>query len=302
MNINIDPDRGRKAARLLYDSFNTQGIHGRNDMPEDILPKGVERGSLDHLLFITFTTTIDYTRDANTLWLISIKTFEDQRTRYLYIPSELSRKPLSQIIADMRVHGLSKKISQDAIAWRRVGITLHEKWGGDPRKFLESCGWDNLVILKRLEIDTHLENGIRKPDFPFLKGPKISSLWIRMLRDNIGITKLKKFDEVPIPTDIHIARATLSIGVVRGKYQGNLSALFPIIRKAWFESVKGLLVDGRPMIALDLDEPLWHLSKYGCTFRDKETGDCPVYNRCEMKDFCVPGKINITDGYLELDT
>jgi len=302
MNIIIDPERGRKAARELYDSFNTTGIHGRKDMPEDVLPKGVERDSLDHILFITFTVSIDYMRDANSLWEASRKTFEDPRTRYLYQPSELYKISLQQIIADMQVHKLSKKMNQDATTWRRIGITLHEKWGGDPRKFLESCGWDNLVILKRLAIDSHLENGLRTHDFPFLKGPKIGPLWLRMLRDNIGITNLRKFDEVPIPVDGHVARATLSLGVVRGNYQGNLSDLHPFIRKAWFESVKGLYINGHPMIALDLDEPLWHLSKYGCTFRDKETGECPVKSRCEMKDFCIPGKINITDGYLELDT
>ncbi len=302
MDISIDPEKARKAARKLYDSFNANGIHGRNDMPEDILPNGVERGSLDHLLFITFTTSIDYMRDANSLWEVSRKTFEDPNTRYLYQPSELIRKSLNQIIADMQVHKLSKKINQDAITWRTIGITLYQKWGGDPRKFLESCVWDNLVILKRLEDDSHLEAGKRTPDFPFLKGPKISSLWIRMLRDNIGITHLKKFDEVPIPVDIHIARATLTLGIVRGKYEGNLSNLFPDIRKAWFEIVKGLLIDGRLMIALDLDEPLWHLSRYGCTFRDKLSGECPVIYRCEMNEYCIPGKIDITAGYLELGT
>jgi endonuclease III len=123
-----------------------------------------------------------------------------------------------------------------------------------------------------------------------------------MLRDNIGITHLKKFEEVPIPVDTHIAKATLTLGIVRGNYQGNLSNLFPDIRKSWFESVKGLLVDGCSMIALDLDEPLWHLSKYGCTFRDKESGECPLHNRCVMRNFCIPGKIDISGGYVELDT
>ena len=302
MNINIDPEMGKKAARHLYDSFNTKGIHGRNDIPEDALPKGVERGSLDHILFITFTVSIDYMRDANSLWEASRKTFEDPLTRYLFQPSELYRKSLQQIIADMQVHKLSKKKTQDAIRWRKIGITLYEKWDGDPRNFLASCGWDNLVVLRRLQIDSHLENGLIMHDFPFLKGPKIGPLWLRMLRDNIGITHLNKFDEVPIPVDSHVARATLSLGIVRGKYQGNLGDLFPFIRKAWFESVKGLFADGLPMIALDLDEPLSHLSKYGCTFRDKITGECLVFYRCEMKDFCIPGKIDISNDYLELDT
>ena len=34
----------------------------------DILPEGVEGGSLEHVLFITLTVSLDYMRDAPTLW------------------------------------------------------------------------------------------------------------------------------------------------------------------------------------------------------------------------------------------
>lgn len=56
------------------------------------------------------------------------------------------------------------------------------------------------------------------------------------------------------------------------------------------------------MIALDADEPLWHLSRYGCTKRDKITGNCPVFNRCEAKEFCIKGKIALQKNVVELDT
>jgi hypothetical protein len=56
------------------------------------------------------------------------------------------------------------------------------------------------------------------------------------------------------------------------------------------------------MIALDVDEPLWHLSKYGCTMRDKTTGNCPVYHRCETKKFCVKGVVKIENGIVELES
>jgi hypothetical protein len=54
-----------------------------------------------------------------------------------------------------------------------------------------------------------------------------------------------------------------------------MDEIYAEIRKAWHGSVAGLQTDGREMIALDLDEALWHLSKYGCTDRDLDTGDCP---------------------------
>lgn len=40
MTIVKDTDRGKKVAELLYNAFSTTGIHGRTEMPEDLLPPG----------------------------------------------------------------------------------------------------------------------------------------------------------------------------------------------------------------------------------------------------------------------
>jgi hypothetical protein len=87
--LKIDADRGKQLAHLLYDCFSTTGVLGNTEMPEDILPAGMEKGSLEHLLFITLTVSIDYQRDANAMWAVSRKTFED--------PDILRIKKLSNI-------------------------------------------------------------------------------------------------------------------------------------------------------------------------------------------------------------
>jgi hypothetical protein len=159
-----------------------------------------------------------------------------------------------------------------------------------------------VAILKRLKTDTHLYNRKEVPNYTYLRGPKIGPLWLRMLRDNVGISRLRNLEKVPIPVDIHVARATLATGVVRGQFRGRLDEVFECIRKDWFESVNGLCVKNREMIALDVDEPLWHLSKYGCTMRDKTTGNCPVHDRCEAKEFCVKGVVKIEGSIVEVET
>ena len=302
MSIVIDNERGKKVAELLYNSFSTVGIHGRIDMPEDITPNGVVKGSLDHIFFIALTVSIDYQRDAPSLWESSRKTFDDPETRYLFDPKLLYETPFRKIVEDMQKYKLSKKPQKDANIWRTVGVTFYKKWEGDPRNFLKNCNWDSSLILKRLRDDTHLYNGRLVSDYPYLRGPKIGPLWLRMLRDNVGIAQLRNLEKVPIPVDIHVARATLTTGVVRGSIKVRLDELFEYIRKAWFESVKGLSIKNRPMIALDVDEPLWHLSKYGCSNRDKTTGYCPVFNRCEAREFCIKGKVKIENNVVELKT
>lgn len=302
MSIVINNERGARVGRLLCHSFATVGTHGHKDMPEDITPTGVERGSLEHVLFMTLTVSIDYQRDAPSLWEVSRQTFQDPETRYLFDPGQLRQITFQKIAKDMQKYKLSKKPQKDANTWRTVALTFHDKWKDDPRNFLRDCSWDSLVILNRLGNDTHMYNGKPVFDYPFLRGPKIGPLWLRMLRDNVGISELKNLDKVPIPVDIHVARATLATGVVRGDFKGDLGHLFKHIREAWFVSTKGLKLEARPMIALDLDEPLWHLSKYGCTKRNNISGFCPFRQRCEAKEYCVEGKVCIANGLVELET
>ena len=300
--ITIDSQKGKKAASLLYQAFNASGIFGRVEMPEDILPKGIKRGSLQHQLFITLTVAIDYQRDANKLWAVSRKTYEDPETSYLFHPGSLHQPSPRKIVKDMQKHRLSKKTTKDAHIWRTVGVTLYKKWNGRPFYFLKSCKWDSIEILRRLKKDTHIYNRKSVPDYPYLRGDKIGPLWLRMLKDNVGIDKLKRLNEVPIPVDIHVARATLSLGVVGGRFSGSINDIFDPIREAWFKSVKGLKVKNRSMITLDIDEPLWHLSKYGCTYRDKENVSCPKKVECNAAQFCVKGKVKIENSRVELNT
>lgn len=302
MAVTIDFLKGRQVADILFRAFNSVGIHGRSDMPEDQPPRGVATGSLEHILFLTLTVSIDYQRDAPALWASSRATFEDPATAYLFDPKALHETPYRQVVSDMQKHGLSKKPTKDAQIWRTVGTTFLKKWSGDPLKFIEDCAWNCPTVLARLKKDTHLYNGKMVPDYPFLRGDKIGPLWLRMLRDNAGVAGLKELDKVPIPVDIHVARATLSMGVVAGKFKGKLTDIFDQIREAWFESVQGLQVKGRPMIALDLDEALWHLSKYGCSFRNGSATACPQNSACEVREFCAEGLLKIDKGVVELDS
>jgi hypothetical protein len=150
MSIIIDNERGKKVAELLYNSFSTTGIHGRTDMPEDITPNSVVRGSLNHIFFITLTVSIDYQRDASSLWASSRKSFDDPETRYLFDPKLLHETPFRKIVEDMQKYKLSKKPQKDANIWQTVGVTFYKKWEGDPRNFLKNCNRDSSLILKLL--------------------------------------------------------------------------------------------------------------------------------------------------------
>lgn len=300
MNISSDYANGKKAAEILFSAFSNQGIFGRVDMPEDQLPSMMVRGSLEHILFITLTVAIDYQRDADKMWEASRKTFEDPETRYLYDPRSLHETPMKKIIEDMQRYRLSKKAKKDAFIWQTNGVTFFKKWKGDPRFFLEDCRWNATKILQRLYTGTHERSSRQVLDHPFLRGKKIGPLWVRMLRDNVGIQNITALDEVPIPVDVHVARSTLCLGVVRGEFEGRLEVLFESVREVWANSVVGLSMGNRPMIALDLDEPLWHLSRYGCSTGKAEDKDCPQKEGCPLPDLCCKGTFSINGDQVKL--
>jgi hypothetical protein len=298
VTIVTDPVKAAEIVAPLFDAFSTTGILGLVAMPEDKPPSGVTPGSLEHILFLTLTVTIDYQRDAHQLWDSARRTYEDPETRYLFSPWALVGVPFEKVIADLQRYRLSKKVRNDAFSWRTVALTFAKKWDGDPRNFITDCGWDAPTVLDRLREDRHPQGDRLVIDYPFLRGNKIGPLWIRMLRDNAGIDRLRNLDRVPIPVDIHVARASLALGVIRGDYHGPLTGIFPAIREVWAKGTAGCTHRGRPMIALDVDEPLWHLSRAGCTSRDIATGECPHRSKCEARAFCVPGVVDVSSGRL----
>ena len=298
-----DSQKGSIIAQKLYSAFRAGGIHGQTAMPEDIIPEGIDQGSREHLLFITLTVAIDYQRDAVALWNSSRATYENPSTRYLFEPGELYRKPFDHVVRDMQKYKLSRKPVKDARIWTTIAATFFKKYNCDPRNLLTACNYKADRLLQELEKGCHRGAQGQQADFPYLRGPKIGPLWVRMLRDNVGCD-LINMETIPIPVDIHVARATLCLGVVSGRYAGSVENLFGSIRSAWFESVEGLTrPDGLPFTALDIDEPLWHLSRQGCSNRN-ESGACPKKELCLCRDYCVPGliEINTKKGHVKFVT
>jgi hypothetical protein len=116
-----------ESCRNLFESFRKKSIPGRNEMPEDEPPPGVEDGSLDHVLSIRQTVAIDPQRDDDALWESSRKTFADAETRYVFDPGRGACEP-KRVRADLSKYGVSKKPRKDRDICRTVAITFHKKW------------------------------------------------------------------------------------------------------------------------------------------------------------------------------
>jgi len=300
--VTIDQEKGRAVAALLRDAFENEGLFGETVMPETLPPSEVSTDSPEHILFLTLTVAIDYQRDAAQLWEAARKTYEDPETSFLFDPEVVSSSGFDTVVAAMQRHKLSKKHRNDAFIWITNAGTFHHKWNGNPLNFLADCNWDAPVILQRLQQDKHRGGKSMTRDFPFLGGKKIGPLWLRMLRDSAGVTAIRNMEAIPIPVDVHVARASLCLGVVQGQYDGKPEPLFVDIRRAWAQSVNGCRVGSRPMIALDVDEALWTLSRLGCSNRNKATGFCPLKKSCVVGTHCIPGVVDVKSDHIRIET
>ena len=247
------------------------------ELPEELIPEGIVVGSYDHIVFLTQSVSIDYMRSAQQLWDAARTTWKDETTKWVFYPKEIAERNLEDLINAMAKYKLSKKHTKDPKIWRKVALSFNELFDGDPRNLFEKFNYDALQIF----------NSMRSQygkSFPYLAGStgtsKILSLWIRILHD-VAKVKFKNLHDVPIPVDIHTARATITTGCLAGEFSGTFNELVDKTKKAWIEACKGT-----NFYPLQLDEPLWNLSRYGCS-NYKNGNPCPVRNQCELRSYCT---------------
>jgi hypothetical protein len=68
--VRSDLERARHIAKTLHRrlSPNGVGLLGMHDLPEDEVPEGMQKGSLEHITFLTLTVSVNRIRDAPKLW------------------------------------------------------------------------------------------------------------------------------------------------------------------------------------------------------------------------------------------
>ncbi|MHA1395903.1 MAG: hypothetical protein ACTSRZ_20560 [Promethearchaeota archaeon] len=257
-------------------------------MPEADPPNGVERGSLEHQLFITLMVSIDYLRDAHKLWDSARRAYEKSEYKYIFNPHKLIDINLKKIAKDLKETGMSARFSkEDAKIIQKVASGLIYYFDGKPENIINQANYDGKKALDIIRSNKY------KKSFPYLKGKKIGSLWVRMLKDvcKMPINLLN----VPIAVDVHIARASFTSGALTGEFKGTINGVRENIEELWFKVAELMREKGEiEFNALKFDEPLWTLSKFGCQYRKENINKlCRKYSECPIQKFCVNGLIKV---------
>lgn len=281
-------DRAIQVGKILISVYINKGIfgHKKGDMPELVKPNGMEKSSVQHVNYITLLIALDYMREANQLWRAGVETFEDRETKWVFDVTSQEINDLNLLINALKKHKVSKKYEKDARIWQTIAKNIRDLFGGDMKKFLEQ------KCEKEAEKIYSFMKSLYKKEFPNLTGDKILPLWIRTMKDVCEV-EIKNLNEIPFPVDVHIARATIFTGCLRGN---NIKTTIPKIMldidRIWTKVAEQI----ENFNKFDLDEPLWTLSKYGCNqLKDMK---CPVFTNCPVNNFCeaVKKRMKVVQG------
>ncbi|RKQ60437.1 N-glycosylase/DNA lyase [Thermovibrio guaymasensis] len=290
VKLKLHPDRGRTLAYHLREIYKKEGIFGHRELPDDAVREIID-GLKDEeiLLLVTLTTALDYMRNADELWKSSIATFRDEEIKWVFNPNEVVRKGKEELSKALQKYRLAKKKVRDVEIWHSISKTLSEKYRGNLKELFAEYDYDVDKMFKDFQTN-------RKEEFPSISGIKLFPHWIRSLRDKLNIP-FKNVEKLPIPVDVHVARATFTTGCITGKYtsKGINETVRKRVIELWEQALRGTGI-----APIEMFRPLWLLSKYGCHYRKND--ERPKLNQCPAKEFCIEGKVVVTSSRVEIDT
>ncbi len=226
-------------------------------------------------LFLTFVSTVNRAREANSLWRAAANLFRSHPK--LFDPAEVVKIPLDTLKLLLSKNKVSQRHGPDSKAWHVISTSL-TLYDSPIRRVIDHGLGDAEELLKALK--TRDEMGQSK--FPLLRGPKIGPMWVRIMADPGG-AEIERIEKVPVAVDVQVRRATENLGIANTRGL-ELKEAKPIIQSACHEAVTQIDIGGPDRIAgtsAALDPVLWFYGKYGCSNCEKLGKRVPISRACD---------------------
>jgi hypothetical protein len=163
-------------------------------------------GSRENYLYFTLPVCINFQRNSPALWAAALKTYEDESTRYLFLPELVANRPPEQVRADMVKHRLALQPNKHVLIWTTISRTLHDHYNSDPRAIIAEANSDAGELIRLLQV-THRRR------FPYLSGPKLSNYWPFILSLYTDV-QFAHPEEISIIPDTHVLQSSVRLGLV----------------------------------------------------------------------------------------
>jgi len=202
----------------------------------------LDKSSRENFLYFTLPPCLNFQRSSPAMWQAALKTWNDQKTNYLFYPEKVSKTPIKKVQGDLIKHKLGLQKNKHTQIWFKISKTLNEHFKNDPRAVLETGNFDAQKILTLVQKD-------QKKLFPYLSGPKMANYWLYILSRYTNM-KLTNMDSISIIPDTHVIQCSIKLGIVDEKANSEKVA------EAWKK-----LLDGTELIPIDMHPVLWNWSR-----------------------------------------
>lgn len=252
-------------------------VPGWASMPECLAVERLVAGGAtpaDVRIFLTLVSAMDRARDAERLWASATRLFQD--TPWPYRPDKALSRPLFELRDVLALSGVSQRHGSDSAAWRLILEALaSDKSPQAVRSVVFEGAGDAGELLRAISVT----RSSAQPWFPFLSGPKVSVMWVRMLADPGG-AQVENIAVLPVAVDVQVRKVTEYLGITQTAGQG-LEAVRGEIQQAW-QALADAAVGSAALAGTcaALDPALWFFGRWGCTFCERARRRMPISGAC----------------------
>jgi len=228
----------------------------------------------DVRLFITFTAAMDRARDSDVLWAAAERLHAEDPS--LFRPESVIAAEEKDVRARLRASGVTQRHDADSSAWLTIARTLADGRVPVVSTAIYKGRGDAVSLMQAVSA-----SGREGPSFPLLQGPKIGTMWIRMLAYPGGAS-ISTLEALPVAVDTHVRKVTEYLGVTVTAGQP-LERVRLTIQRKWTEDVAAYGAEGPAGVAntsAALDPALWFFAKWGCTRCEREGRQLPISPIC----------------------
>jgi hypothetical protein len=225
---------------------------------------------------VTLLAAMDRARDADELWLRAVQLHES--APWAYKIDQVVQRPLWELADALLGSGVSQRHLIDSAAWRRIAEALVASTPDRPVLHVIDQGIGSAAQLQ-VDLKSKMTGG--SASYPFLSGPKVGPMWIRMMAVP-GEAAIEDLGVIPVAVDVQVRRVTEFLGLTDTEHMDLEQAREPI-QNAWRERVLDEGVDAPGALAntpAGLDPALWFFAKWGCSHCKRRGYQVPIHPVC----------------------
>ena len=235
-----------KAEQLMR--MHQNGLLGGEVMPEDANPH-LPRGSAENYLYFTLPMALNYQRSSYALWQSALQTYNDEETRFLFVPAQCLTRSFGEVQQAITKYRLALQKQKQTEVWLRLCETFVSRFDGDIRRLFEENGND----IARIKHDIQVEH---KKEFPYLSGAKICNYWLYVLHQYTD-RHFTNLGALTVAPDTHVCQASLKLGLITEE-----EFLAPDVQRIVVEKW-ACLFENTSYNPIDIHTPLWLWSRNG---------------------------------------